>query len=358
MYRGVLALQLGVALLAATLLAATMADPARAELAKVSSADFAAKPVVLSNGVRGELVKFESASPLDYGPMMKGELGKPVTLTAQLFMPAKAGHPVAAVVETPGSGNLGPHHLAHAATLTSAGIAVLVIDPFFGRGIEDTIADQGKLTFAASAYDVLAGVKYLRTRKDIDPGRIGATGGSRGGTAVMMAVAAPISRAVLGEGKGLRAVVAGYPWCGVQFMSARIAKGAGLLILQGDRDNWVSAQQCQDAAHAMEVARQDAVMKLFPGALHAFDRAGVPRTEIPAAVTSTIYPTIYMTDDCTYYNMRTGKPDPSVTAKALMEYSVKGGFLHKGTTIGSEGTQAADFAREMADFFKARLAAP
>ncbi|MFX8727581.1 dienelactone hydrolase family protein, partial [Acinetobacter baumannii] len=86
----------------------------------------------------------------------------------------------------------------------------------------------------------------------------------------------------------------------------RLADGASLLIMSGDRDNWVSFQQCQDAAHAMDVAKQDVVMELFPGALHAFDRAGVPRTEIPAAVTSTIYPTIYMDDQGTFYNMRTG----------------------------------------------------
>lgn len=351
MVRGMRAFQAGL-----VLLAGLMAGPAAAELPKVSPAEFAAQPQVLANGIRGELLKLESASPLDYGPMMKGELGKPVTLTAQLFLPANATGPVAAVVETPGSGNLGPHHFAHASALTSAGIAVLVIDPFLGRGIDNTITDQGKLTWAASAYDVLAGVKCLRTRKEIDLARIGATGGSRGGTAVMMAVAAPISDAVLGDGKGLHAVVAGYPWCGVQFRSARIAKGASLLILQGDRDDWVSPQQCQDAAHAMEVAHQDVVMKLFPGALHAFDREGVPRTAIPEAVTSTIYPTVYMGDDGTYYNMRTGKLDPSVTAASFIEYSIKDGFLHKGVTIGSEGTQAADYSREMMDFFKAKLA--
>lgn len=353
MFRGMKAFQAGLLLLAGVL-----AGPARAEqaLPKVESADFATKPMALVNGIHGELVKFESASPLDYGPMMKGELGKPVTLTAQLFLPLKSVTSVAAIVETPGSGNLGPHHLAHAAALTSAGFAVLLIDPFLGRGIDNTIADQGKLTWAASAYDVLAGVKYLRTRKEIDPTRIGATGGSRGGTAVMMAVAAPISNAVLGDDKGLRAVVAGYPWCGVQFRSAQIAKGASLLILQGDRDDWVSPQQCQDAAHAMDVAHQDVVMKLFPGALHAFDREGVPKTAIPDAVTSTIYPTVYMSDDGTYYNMRTGKADPSITAASFIEYSIKGGFLHKGVTIGSTGTQAADYIKEMTDFFKMKLA--
>src|SRR3546814_15436353 len=69
----------------------------------------------------------------------------------------------------------------------------------------------------------------------------------------MMAAAAPFAEAVLGPGKGLRAVVAGYPWCGTQFQSARLSGGAALLVLQGDRDDWVSLQQCQDAVHAMIV---------------------------------------------------------------------------------------------------------
>jgi hypothetical protein len=63
-----------------------------------------------------------------------------------------------------------------------------------------------------------------------------------------------------------------------------------------------------------------------------------------------------MDDAGTYYNMRTGKPDPSVTQQALQLYAVKGGFLHKGTTIGSQGTEAADYIKEQTDFFKARLA--
>src|SRR3546814_15591982 len=92
-----------------------------------------------------------------------------------------------------------------------------LIDPFRARGIADTIADQGRLTWVASTYDVLAAVRYLQSRGDIDPARIGALGGSRGGTAVMMAAAPPFAEAVLGPGQGQRAVVAGYPWCGTEF---------------------------------------------------------------------------------------------------------------------------------------------
>src|SRR3546814_12369026 len=98
-----------------------------------------------------------------------------------------------------------------AAALNSAGYAVLLIDPFRARGIADTIADQGRLTWVASTYDVLAAVRYLPSRDDIDQARIGALGGSRGGTAVMMAAAAPFAAAVLGPGYELRPVGAGFP---------------------------------------------------------------------------------------------------------------------------------------------------
>lgn len=322
----------------------------------LDSAAFADKSYVLPNGIKGFLVRIPSHSPKDYAPLLKGDLGPSVLLPGQLFLPASGSKPpYPAVVETPGSGGLDVTHMAHAAALTSAGFAVVVIDPFSSRGIKDTIADQNRLSFAAGAYDVLATVKFLRTRKDIDGKSIGATGGSRGGTAVLMAETAPLSDAVLGRGNGLRAVVAGYPWCGVQFHSARLADHASLLVMQGDRDNWVSFQQCQDETHAMEVAGQDVVMQLFPGALHAFDRADVPPTRIPDAVTSTIFPTIYMDDNGQYYSMRTGKVDPQLAGQTISQYAVKGGFMRKGVTIGSEGTQAKEFSEEMVNFFKAKL---
>lgn len=329
---------------------------APAPLAKIDSAQFAKEPYLLSNGVKGILVALPTHNPVDWQPLLQGDLGKPVTITAQLFLPVGASARVPAVIENPGSGNLGPHHFAHAAALTSAGIAVLVIDPFFARSIDNTMVDQyGQISWATTAYDVLAAVKYLRGRAEIDGARIGATGGSRGGTAVMMAAAAPVSDAILGPGHGLRAVVAGYPWCGTQFKSAKLAKGAALLALSGDRDDWVSFLQCQDAVHAMQTAGQNAEIMIFPGAHHAFDRAGVPPTVIPQAVTSTVFPSVYMDDGGKFYSLRTGKIDPALTTQTFLKYAVSGGFLHKGVTIGSEGTQAAEYSDEMVKFFKTNL---
>jgi hypothetical protein len=62
-----------------------------------------------------------------------------------------------------------------------------------------------------------------------------------------------------------------------------------------------------------------------------------------------------MDDQGTYYSMRTGKVDPSLPGPTISQYAVKGGFLRKGVTIGSEGTQAKEYSDEMVNFFKAKL---
>ena len=334
---------------------------AKAQLPSVDAGRFATTPIVLQDTVLGINVKVPSRGPTDYGAAMRGELGAHVDLTAQLFLPAlarggargRARHP--AIIFVPGSGGIGPHHLEQVQAMVRAGFAVLLMDPFYARGIVDTIADQGRLTWAASAYDVLAALAYLRARPDIDANRVGAVGNSRGGTAVLMAAAGPFSDAIVGPHHGLRAVVAGYPWCGTQFRSARLARGTALMVLQGDRDDWVSVQQCQDAVHAMSVAGGNATMKIFAGGLHALDRTNVAPTRIETAVTSTIYPTVYMDDAGRYFDLRSGKVDPALKASDFIAQSITGGFLHRGVTVGTSGTQAADYVSEMVEFMKNHL---
>lgn len=346
-------------LLAGMLLMSTVPSNATSEprplLPSVDAAAFATRPLALSDGTVGELVRFVSANPVDYGPLLRGDLGAKVQLNAQLFHPAGAPRPSPAVVMVPGSGGIGTHHLVQAAALTRAGFAVLLMDPFRGRGIGDTVADQGRLSWAASTYDVIAATRFLRSQRGVDANRIGAAGSSRGGTAVMMAAMRPLSDKLLGPKLGLRAIVAGYPWCGTQFRNARLAHGASLLLLSGDRDDWVSLQQCQGAVHALTTAGAEASIMIFPGARHAFDRADVPPTRLPQAPTSTTYPTVYMDETGRYFDLRTGRTDPALTSADFMRASIDGGFVHRGVTIGSEGTQAADYVNELVAFFRARL---
>lgn len=86
--------------------------------------------------------------------------------------------------------------------LTRQGIAVLRVDD---RGVGESTGDFSQATSEDFASDVLAGVEYLKTCKEIDPKKIGLIGHSEGGLiAPMVAVKSPdVAFIVLMAGPGL-----------------------------------------------------------------------------------------------------------------------------------------------------------
>jgi uncharacterized protein len=108
-----------------------------------------------------------------------------IHLTGALTLP-KASAPVPAVLLITGSGaqdrdeTIFEHRpfLLLADFLTRRGIAVLRVDD---RGIGGSTGSVSNSTSADFAEDVLAGVAFLKGRKEIDPTRIGLVGHSEGG---------------------------------------------------------------------------------------------------------------------------------------------------------------------------------
>ncbi len=96
------------------------------------------------------------------------------------------------------------HHpfLILADYLTRQGIAVLRVDD---RGIGESTGDFSQATSEDFASDVLVGVEYLKTCKEIDPNKIGLIGHSEGGLiAPMVAVKSPdVAFIILMAGTGL-----------------------------------------------------------------------------------------------------------------------------------------------------------
>ena len=76
--------------------------------------------------------------------------------------------------------------LVLADALTRRGVAVLRVDD---RGVGGSTGSAAKATSADFAHDVHAGIVYLKTRKDIDPKRIGLMGHSEGGLIAPMVAA-------------------------------------------------------------------------------------------------------------------------------------------------------------------------
>jgi fermentation-respiration switch protein FrsA (DUF1100 family) len=107
------------------------------------------------------------------------------TLAGTLTMP-RTGQPFPAVILITGSGQQDRNEtvfghrpfLVLADYLTRRGIAVLRVDD---RGVGGSKGDASQATSKDFAQDVLAGIEYLKSRKEIDPKRIGLIGHSEGG---------------------------------------------------------------------------------------------------------------------------------------------------------------------------------
>lgn len=153
--------------------------------------------------------------------------------------------------------------------LTRGGIAVLRVDD---RGIGGSAAGSSKATSQNYAEDVLAGIAYLKTRKEIDPKKIGLIGHSEGG------IIAPIA-AVKSPDVAFIVMMAGLGQMGrdVILMQGDLMTKAGgtdpqttvairrvyehiFDILKTEKDNTIAEKKIRDLVTA-EVAAMDDVQK-------------------------------------------------------------------------------------------------
>lgn len=304
-------------------------------------------------GCRGEDVIFPSANPVNYHDMIRDSAScPPVELDGKLFLPEAAGRAAtAAVAIVPGSLGIGPNHIAHAEALIDEGLAVLLVDPFTQRAVQSTIADQTQYSFAGSAFDVLAAVRWLAAHPRIDSTRIAAQGHSRGGSAVLMAAMEPLAAAVLGsDGPRLAGAYAVYPWCGHQFRSPQAGSTAIRAII-GDQDQWCSVQQAQAQVQALQLAGADASFRLVAGAAHSFDRLEDVHT-LPDAMVAPAAPTTYLDEAGCLVDPWTGAADPERTDRDTFLDAARAGFAQQGASIGGVDDQPEIFRSDMLEFHR------
>ena len=315
---------------------------------------FGQRTIAFTNGSVGRRIAIDSADPTNYHPLVTAPDDAPrAAIDGLLFLPPGSSGTVALVIVVPGSLSVAPSHLAHAAAFTDLGIAAFVLDPFGGRSVTSTVADQTQFSFAASAYDVMVAFRTLAARPEIDAARISLQGHSRGGTAVLLAAMRRLHAPVIGDLPAIRGVLAAYPWCGHQPVQPVVGT-TEVRVLIGDRDEWCSAQQAQGFVHAMRLAGGAATIRIVAGAQHSFDR-DEPIHDIPDAAVAPGAPTAYLADDGSFVHPVTGEADPALTDRDLMLYAMHAGYGVRGARIGSEGDQAASFRADMVAFHRRLL---
>jgi dienelactone hydrolase len=202
--------------------------------------------------------------PLILSDATVGPLGS--AKAGELVLPRAAAPPYPAVIVLHGCNGVSRHVRQLAKRLAGWGYAALVVDSFWPRGLIDICNHGAILPGPRRAADVFTAADYLRSRKDIDAARIGAVGLSHGGWTVLNAASEGV--AAKAHARPLQAIVAYYPWCPV-FAPPLVTD---VQIFIGDADDWTPAAHCVElTAKYPQTARHRLLLKVYPGATHAFD---------------------------------------------------------------------------------------
>ncbi len=210
--------------------------------------------------------------------------GKPdaadTTVTGYLFRPEGPGR-FPAVILLHGCDGLGwhtprqsswQHFKDYAERFVRLGYVALVLDSFEPRAIRDACNHPLTVSPARRAWDAFSAARYLIGSGAVDPNRLVIDGHSHG--AVTVLVAMEQGRWHLSE--HFTAGIAWYPGCGW----TKAGLTGPVLILIGDADEWTNAEVCRRFAERIAAEGQagQLVLRIYPGATHAFDAQGSMRT--------------------------------------------------------------------------------
>ncbi len=219
-----------------------------------------------------QTIHFPTRTPDGFNDILKDVRSLPsVEISGALQMPHNQRGPVPLVITSIGSRGLtsGREEL-YAEAFEKAGLAMLIVDSYSGRGFTETVSDQGKFSFAGSVADGLFALEFMRRDPRFDPARIALFGYSRGGMATVMSYDERIQRAVVGDGVSFAAHVALYPPCYLQWRNPQ-PTAAPMLMLMGGRD--VQAPAALGEAYAQRLNRNGGNVEVitYPEAVHSFD---------------------------------------------------------------------------------------
>jgi len=219
-----------------------------------------------------------------------------IKLAGTLTLP-KADQPVPAVLLISGSGaqdrdeSLLGHKpfLVLADYLTRRGIAVLRVDD---RGVGGSTGDVSSSTTDDFAGDVLAGVTYLKGRKEINPRQIGLAGHSEGGLVAPLAASrsSDVAFIVLLAGTGVTGEQILYLQ-GAQIAKAQGANAIALAVARGTQEKLFKIiREEQDATKREEEIKKVVAGQIALAAVANPESKGALEAQAAAQVKSVLSP--------------------------------------------------------------------
>jgi dienelactone hydrolase len=197
-----------------------------------------------------------------------------------LLQPATGGR-APAVILLHGCAGVRRKDTAWAETFRRQGYVALVVDSMSGRGFA-TWEDRRRVCLgldlwgSTRAGDLLASLEYVRTLPFVDPDRIAVVGWSHGAWAALDFLASATDEMV----RGVRAVVAFYPYCGIASRATwrGFRVDVPVLMLLADGDRMVSTSSCLRLAAGEAERGRPVTTRVYPDVGHVFDWRESPAT--------------------------------------------------------------------------------
>jgi dienelactone hydrolase len=204
-----------------------------------------------------------------------------MTLHATLYRPEGPG-PFPAIVALHDCGGIEGRPAATAQLygewaklLVADGFVVIFPDSFGSRGLGSQCRVRVPAIHSSNerVTDVEAARRWLQTQVFVRPDRISLLGWSSGGSTALWTVR---PNAAPHDGKpDFRSAVAFYPSCR-RLRETAWSTRVPTLILAGSADGWNLASTCQQMVAGAHGRSARAVIVVYPGAHHEFDRANSP----------------------------------------------------------------------------------
>jgi dienelactone hydrolase len=272
---------------------------------------------------RMEIYSIETLTLTDKQFLLGERDGKPVRIGAELRLPPGTAR-IPAVVLIHGSGGVGANVDGWAQELKTMSVAVLILDTFTGRGIQQTITDQSQLPNLSMVVDAYRSLDLLLQHPRIDPRRIAVMGFSKGGFAALYSSMRRFQRLWGPPGIEFAAYIPFYARCDIRFLDDENLSDHPIRFFHGSADDYVPVEPTRRYVDRLQRAGKDVQLTVYEGARHCFDNPLNPSVfSLPDAIHC---------NDCrreekqpgNIINLGTGKTfswnDPCVTRGATVGY--------------------------------------
>ncbi|MEM9169305.1 MAG: dienelactone hydrolase family protein [Pseudomonadota bacterium] len=207
--------------------------------------------------------------------------------------PTDASPPYPAVIQFHGCGGMWPGHMAAwAEVVNAAGFMAIAVDSLAARDIpraqaSQTVCAGRELLGQERAGDVLAALRLVQARPDVDPDNVVLMGWSHGAWSIMDFLTMDLERARPAQLGPLTAderpaappagLVLFYPYCGFAARSAFQAWTGNppTLALLAGADTWVDTPACERVLEDVRSGGTDVEIAFFPGAEHEFENPAI-----------------------------------------------------------------------------------